>query len=119
MVCNISDTQAKGWTGLLTKEFSRVKSVTILTLLPSGFTTKNAGEHHSVGVWQGVITFLSSSSFMQASAGSRKRSGICRAAETLNGVAFGFRCKWTSSELIGSVPRLSLNTVRNLFMMSC
>ena len=49
VVCNISDTQANGWTGLLKKEFSLVKSVTILTLLPLGLTTKNAGEHNSVG----------------------------------------------------------------------
>ena len=48
-VCKISDTQAKGCTGLSTNELSLVKFVTIRTLLPSGFTTKKAGEHHSVG----------------------------------------------------------------------
>ena len=62
MVCRISETQAKGWSGCLTNEFSLVKSVTILTFFPSALTTKNAGEHHSVGVWHRVMTFLASSS---------------------------------------------------------
>ena len=71
-----------GWTGLWTYEFSFVKSVTILTFFPSGLTTKNPGEHHSVGSWHGVMTPLFSSSLTQASAGSLKRNGICLAAET-------------------------------------
>ena len=50
IICRISDTHANGWTGRLTNEFSLVKSVTILTLFPSGLTTKNGGAHHSVGV---------------------------------------------------------------------
>ena len=68
-----------------------MKSVTILTLFPSGFTTKNAGENHSVGLWHGVITFLFNNSFMHASAGSLNRKGICLAADTRYGVAFGLR----------------------------
>ena len=91
IVCKISDTHANGWTGHFTNEFSLVKSVTILTFLPSGLTTKNAGEHHSVGVWHGVITFLVSSSLMQASAGSRILKGIFLAADTRYGTALGLR----------------------------
>ena len=70
-----SETHVNGCTGL-------EKSVTILTFLPSGFTTKKAGEHHSVGSWHGVITFFASNSFTQASAGSLNLSSICLAAET-------------------------------------
>ena len=82
MVCRISETHANGWIDRFTNEFSLVKSVTILTFFPSSLTTKNAGEHHSVGVWHGVMMFLASSSLMQVSAGSQNRNGICRAAET-------------------------------------
>ena len=64
------------------KEFSLVKYVTILTFLLSGFTTKKAGEHLSVGSWQGVITYFASNFFTQASAGSVNLSGICFAADT-------------------------------------
>ena len=49
IACKISDTQVKGCTSLSTNGLSLVKSVTILTVLPSGFPTKKAGEHHSVG----------------------------------------------------------------------
>ena len=43
IVCNISDMQANGCTDLSTNELRRVKSVTILTFLPSGLTTKMQG----------------------------------------------------------------------------
>ena len=95
MVCRISETHANGWTGRFTNQFRLVKSVTILTFFPSGLTTKNAGEHHSVGVWQGVITCLASSSFMQASAGSRNLNGICLAAEMRYGTALGLKNRCT------------------------
>ena len=62
---------------------------------------KNAGEHHSVGVWHGVMTFLASNSFMQVSAGSLNLNGICLAAETRYGTALGFRKKCTFSVSIG------------------
>ena len=111
IVWRISETQAKGWTGRCTIEFSLVKSVTIRTFFPSGFTTKNAGEHHSVGVWHGVITCLASSSLIQASAGSLNLSGICLAADTRYGTAFGFRKRCTFSVSIGLLSRESWKTV--------
>ena len=95
-----------------------MKSVTILTFLPSGFTTKNAGEHHSVGSWHGVITCFASNSFIHFSAGSLNRRGICLAADTLKGVALGFRCRCTSSDYIGVMLSSSLNTFGNCLRMS-
>ena len=95
-----------------------MKSATILTFFPSGLTTKNAGEHHSVGVWHGVMTFLANSSFMQASAGSLNLRGICLAADTQYGTAFGFRNRCTFSVSIGLLSRVSLKTVEYLFRIS-
>ena len=88
-----------------------MKSVTILTLFPSGLTTKNPGEHHSEGSGHGVMTPLLSSSLTHASAGSLKHSEICLAAETRYGVAFSLRWRCTFSECIGLTPSLSLNTL--------
>ena len=95
-----------------------MKSVTILTLFPSGFTTKNAGEYHSVGSWHGVITFLFSSSFMHASAGALKRKGICLATNTRYGVAFGFRKRCTFSDSMGWESRVSRKTLGYLSRIS-
>ena len=92
-----------------------MKSVTILTFLPSGFTTKRAGEHHSVGSWHRVITSFASNHFTQASTGCLNLSGICLAADTRYGVALGFRKRCTCSESIGSESRVSLKTVGYLF----
>ena len=44
--------------------------------------------------------------------------GICLAADTLNGVAFGFKCNCTCSDFIGSWFKASLNTFWNLLRMS-
>ena len=91
----------------MTNEFSLVKSVTIRTFFLSGLTTKNAGEHHSVGVWHVVMTFLASRSLMQAFAGSLNLRGICLAADTRYGTAFGFRKRCTFSVSIGLLSRVS------------
>ena len=110
MVCKISDTLTNEWTGRFTNEFSLVKSVTLLTFFPSGLTTTNAGEHHSVGVCHGVITCLVSSSLMQASAGSRNLKGIRLAADTRYGTPMGLRYKCTFSVIIGFSSNVSLKT---------
>ena len=111
MVCRISETHANGCTGRFTKELSLVKSVTILTFFLSGLTTKKAGEHHSVGVRQGVLTCLARISLMQASAGSRNLNGNCLAAETRYGTALGLRKRCIFSVSMGLLSRLSLKTV--------
>ena len=95
-----------------------MKSVTILTPLPSGFTTKKAGEHHSVGSWHGVITFFFGNSFMQASAGSLNLKGICLAADTRYGNVLGLRNWCTFSDSIGCESGGSLKTLGYLSRIS-
>ena len=92
--------------------YERVQSCEICyqNIFPSGLTTKNAGEHHSVGVWHGVITCLVSSSLMQASAGSRNLKGICLAADMRYGTALGLRYKCTFSVIMGFSSNVSLKT---------
>ena len=90
-----------------------MKSVTILTFLPSGLTTKSAREHHSVGLWHGVITCFACTSFMHASVGPLNCRGVF-----LKGVVFGFRCKYTCSDFIGVRVNSSLNTLGNRLSMS-
>ena len=95
--------------------------MTILTLLPSDLTTKNPGEHHSVGSWHGVLStyhLFASNYFIHFSAGSLKCKGICLAADTLKGVAFAFRCKCTTSNFIDVMFSSSLNTFGNCLRMS-
>ena len=55
---------------------------------------------------------------MHASAGPLNCRGICLPADTLKGVAFGFRCKCTCSNFISVRANSSLNTLRNCLSMS-
>ena len=94
-----------GCTGLWTKEFSFVKSVTILMFLPSGFTTEKALFGHGTG-WSPFLPVI----LYCNSAGSLNLSDICLAADMQYGVAFGFRKRCTCSESIGSESSVSLKT---------
>ena len=58
----ISLVEGKGCVGLRTNLFSPVKYVIRRTLFPSAFGTKDAGLHHVVATFTGVMTPLSNSS---------------------------------------------------------
>ena len=55
---------------------------------------------------------------MHASAGPLNGRGICLAADTQKGVAFGLRCKCACSNFIVVRVKSSLNTLGNCLSMS-
>ena len=65
-----------------------------------------------------MITCFASSSLIHTLAGPLSPRGICLAADTLKGVAFGFRCKCPCSDFIGARVDSSLNTLGNCLSMS-
>ena len=104
----ISIADGKRYTGLFIYFLSSVKSVTSLTLIPSGLGTKNAGQQHSVVSSTLLIIPSLMNPLRQSFAYFSYLFGILLAAVTFLGIAFGNNLMDIGSPVVmGSLGRVS------------